>query len=120
VQPASRSYAAAFGIPSSSARSADDVGNIMSGVTVAQTTRSMSLASTPASASAASAAGRAMSVSASSGAAMRRSRMPVRSMIHSSVVSTIRDSSSFVRIRSGTCVPSPVMPIGTPFAEPSI
>ena len=51
----------------------------MSGVTVAQIRRSISDASTPASARASRAAGKAMSVNASSGAAMRRSRMPVRS-----------------------------------------
>src|SRR3989442_1048257 len=51
-----------------SARSALDVGNIMSGVTVAQSSRSMSRGSTPACASAACAAGRARSVRACSGA----------------------------------------------------
>ena len=73
----------------------------MSGVTVAQIRRSMSSGSTPASASAARAAGRAMSVSASSFAAMRRSRIAVRSWIHSSEVSTICASSSFVRTLLG-------------------
>ena len=77
------------------------MGNIMSGVTVAQSRRSMSRAATPAPSSAACAAGRARSVRACSGAAIRRSRMPVRSMIHSSVVSTIVESSSFVSTRSG-------------------
>ena len=120
MQPARRSYAAAFGIPSSSASSADEVGNIMSGVTVAQMSRSISFASTPASARAAIAAGRAISVSASSFAAIRRSRIPVRSTIHSSVVSTSFASSSFVSTRSGTCVPSPVIPMRTPFAVPII
>jgi hypothetical protein len=41
-------------------------------------------------------------VNASSGAAIRRSRIPVRSMIHSLFVSTIVASSSFVTIRLGT------------------
>ncbi len=59
--------------------SADDVGNIMSGVTVAEISRSMSLPVTPASPSASRAAGSAMSVSASCSSAMRRSRIPVRS-----------------------------------------
>jgi hypothetical protein len=102
VQPASRSYAAALGAPSVSARSAPEVGNIMSGVTVAQISRSTSPASTWAWASAARAAGSARSVSASSGAAIRRSRMPVRVWIHSSEVSTSVASSSFVSTRSGT------------------
>jgi hypothetical protein len=60
----------------------------MSGVTVATMIRSIEEASTPASARAAIAAGSAMSVSACSSLAKRRSRMPVRSTIHSSVVST--------------------------------
>jgi hypothetical protein len=102
VQPASRSYAAASGAPSSSASKALDVGNIMSGVTVAQTRKSMSFGSSSACASAVRAAGSARSVSASSGAAMRRSRIPVRSMIHSSDVLTIVDSSSLLSTRSGT------------------
>ena len=57
-----------------------------------------------------------MSVSASSSAAIRRSRIPVRSKIHSSEVSTSCASSSFVMTRSGTCVPSPVIPIRVPTA----
>src|SRR5436309_5152340 len=120
VQPASRSYAAASGAPSSSARRALEVGNIMSGVTVAQTRRSTSFASTWAWASAARAAGSARSVSACSGAAIRRSRMPVRAMIHSSDVSTMVESSSFVSTRSGTCAPRPVIEIGSPRALPII
>ena len=79
----------------------------MSGVTVATISRSIEAGSAPAISSARRAAGRQMSVSASSSAAIRRSRMPVRSTIHSSFVSTIVDSSSFVRTRSGTWQPSP-------------
>src|SRR5438552_5820446 len=120
VQPASRSYAAASRAPSSSARSALEVGNIMSGVTVAHTSRSTSFASTCAWASAVRAAGSARSVSASLGAAIRRSRMPVRAMIHSSDVSTMVESSSFVSTRSGTCAPRPVIEIGSPRALPII
>jgi hypothetical protein len=74
----------------------------MSGVTVAQTSKSMSFGSSDARSRAAIAAGRAMSVNASSSEAIRRSRIPVRSMIHSSDVSTSVDSSSFVNTRSGT------------------
>ena len=102
VQPAERSYAAASTAPSVFAISAAVEGKEKSGVTVATSSRSMSLASTPASASAARAAGSARSESACSGAAIRRSRMPVRSMIHSSEVSTCCASSSFVTTRSGT------------------
>jgi hypothetical protein len=90
----------------------------MSGVTVATTIRSTDDASTPASSSALRAAGAAMSVSASSFVAKRRSRMPVRSTIHSSVVSTNCSRSLFVKIRSGTWTPRPVMPMRLPLAEP--
>src|SRR5689334_5167422 len=69
----------------------------------------MSFASRPAMSSALRAAFSARSLDACSGAAMRRSRMPVRSTIHSSDVSTIRDRSSFVSRRSGTYMPVPVM-----------
>ena len=73
----------------------------MSGVTVATMIRSISSDSTPARSSAVRAAGSARSVIACSGAAIRRSLMPVRSVIHSSVVSTSSASSSFVSTRSG-------------------
>ena len=62
----------------------------MSGVTVATMIRSISEPSSPASASASRAAGRQRSESACSGSAMRRSRIPVRSRIHSSFVSIMR------------------------------
>jgi hypothetical protein len=58
----------------------------MSGVTVATMIRSISVASRPAASSACFAAGMQRSESASSSVAMRRSRMPVRSRIHSSEV----------------------------------
>src|SRR5690606_38382515 len=45
----------------------------------------------------------------SCGAAMRRSRMPVRVTIHSSEVSTIRSRSALVRTCSGSPAPHPVM-----------
>ena len=92
----------------------------MSAVTVATISRSISAALTPACSSAARAAGSEMSESASSSAAKRRSLMPVRVRIHSSDVSTSRASSSFVTTRSGTCVPSPVIETGLPFAAPII
>ena len=118
VQPAERSYAAASGIPSWSARSAAVEGNAMSGVTVATINRSTVAGSTPDHSSASRQAGRATSVIASSSAAIRRSRMPVRSMIHSFEVSTSVESSSFVSTRSGTYEPRPVIEIGRPFAVP--
>jgi hypothetical protein len=90
------------------------VGKNMSGVEVATITRSTSAASTPARSSAERAAGRARSLAASSSAAIRRSLIPVRSVIHSSDVSTICSRSAFVRTRSGTCAPIPVMPTGRP------
>src|SRR5881396_602281 len=90
----------------------------MSGVTVATMTRSTSEPASPASSSASCAAGSARSESASSGAAIRRSRIPVRSTIHSSEVSISVESSSFVITRSGTCAPRPVIEIATPFEEP--
>ena len=92
----------------------------MSGVTVATISRSISEALTPASSSASFAAGRQRSESASSGPAIRRSRMPVRSRIHSSEVSIIVESSSFVTTRSGTRHPRPVIEAATPLAVPII
>src|SRR5262245_16748373 len=118
VQPAARSYAAALSAPSRSARIAAVEGNRMSGVTVATISRSISSADTPACSRAARAAGREMSDSASSSSAKRRSLIPVRVTIHSSEVSTSFARSSFVTTLSGTCVPSPVIETGLPFATP--
>src|SRR4029450_5092318 len=92
----------------------------MSGGTVATMIRSSSSGFTPARSSAVRAAGRARSVMACSGAAIRRSLMPVRSMIHSSDVSTSSASSSFVSTRSGTYVPRPVIDTGAPLERPII
>src|SRR5439155_5341772 len=50
-----------------------------------------------------------MSEEASSSAAMRRSRIPVRSTIHSSEVSTSRSRSRLVRTFCGTYMPVPVI-----------
>ena len=119
VQPADRSYAAASTAPSWSARIAAVDGNAMSGVTVATISRSIPLPSTPACSMASRLAGSARSDSASSFEAIRRSRMPVRSRIHSSVVSTYCLRSSFVTTWSGTLQPRPVIEIATPsFATP--
>ena len=76
-------------------------GKVLSGVEVASTIRSIDWASTPAAASAARAACSAMSEVVSPSAAMWRSRMPVRCVIHSSEVSTICDSSALLRTRLG-------------------
>ena len=96
-------------MPSWSASSAAVDGNAMSGVIVATISRSTVAASTPAISSARMQAGSAMSVIASSGLAIRRSRMPVRETTHSSVVSMNSRRSSFVMIRSGTWQPRPVI-----------
>ena len=74
----------------------------MSGVMVATMIRSICSGVMPARSMASRAALVAMSEVNSSSAAMRRSLMPVRVVIHSSVVSTIFSRSALVRIRSGT------------------
>jgi hypothetical protein len=76
-------------------------GKNMSGVTVATMMSWMSSAVTPASAMARRAASEARSLVAWSAAAMRRSLMPVREVIHSSLVSTIFERSSLVSTFSG-------------------
>ena len=76
-------------------------GNTMSGVVVATMMRSTSAGAMPRQASALRAACSARSDVVSAGAAMCRSRMPVRVRIHSSLVSTVRDSSSLVTTRAG-------------------
>ena len=84
-------------------------GNGMSGVMVATMMRSSCPAVTPAIFMARSAALAPRSEVNSSAAAMRRSLMPVREVIHSSVVSTIFSRSALVKIFSGTYEPTPVM-----------
>ncbi len=74
----------------------------MSGVAVATRIRSISLALILACSIAFSAAFAAMSLVNSSFAEMRRSLMPVRVVIHSSLVSTMRERSALLRIFSGT------------------
>ena len=76
-------------------------GNVMSEVTVPTITRSISLAATPEDLSAARAAFTAISVLVSP-AETRRSLMPVRVKIHSSVVSTIPSRSRLVTTLLGT------------------
>ena len=79
-----------------------------SAVVVLQTTRSSSLAATPADARASRAAGTASSSSVSVVQSLRL-RMPVRALIHSSDVSRNPDSSPFVTDRAGNAEPVPRM-----------
>src|SRR5207247_6320422 len=81
----------------------------MSGVTVAQTIRSMSEADRWAEASASCAARVANCDMYSSSRAMRRSRIPVREVIQSSEVSTIFSRSALVSTRDGRAEPVPRM-----------
>jgi len=76
-------------------------GSHRSGVAVETIRMSTSIGSMPAFSMALRAARAPISAALMSGSAMRRSRMPVRVRIHSSEVSTISSSSSFVRTRSG-------------------
>src|SRR5262245_15952408 len=69
--------------------------------------RSISSALTPDRARASRAALTARSPVVSFSAAMRLSRIPVRSTIHSSLVSTIRARSALVMIRAGRYEPTP-------------
>src|SRR5690348_7130700 len=80
-------------------------GKMRSGVVVPSTTMSSSNALTPASANACWAARNARSPVVSPSAATRRSRMPVRVRIHSSLVSTIFSRSALVTTRSGSALP---------------
>jgi hypothetical protein len=84
-------------------------GNAISGVIVPHSTRSMSFGSSPAASTARRAACVAKVAVDSPGPAMRRSLMPVRCVIHWSLVSTMRDRSSFVSRFSGTKLPVPAM-----------
>src|SRR3984957_8984850 len=84
-------------------------GKAWSGVLVARMTASTSEGSALAWASASRAAAVPMKAAVSNGAAKWRWRMPVRSRIHSSVVSTVRDRSSLVTIRSGKEPPTPAI-----------
>jgi hypothetical protein len=88
-------------IPSAACTATAVAGNVLSGVEVASTSRSIVDASVFADASAALAAAIARSEVISPSAATCRSRIPVRCTIHSSVVSTIRDRSSLVSVRCG-------------------
>jgi hypothetical protein len=76
-------------------------GIAVGGLVVASSTRSMSVASRPLAASALPPAATDISASVSSGSAHRRSAMPTRPWIHSSLVSIVWASSSLVTRRRG-------------------
>jgi hypothetical protein len=101
VHAAEISSAAALVAPSSACRSHAVDGSRRSGVAVESTIRSSSPGWMPARSIAMREACAAMSAAPISAGAMRRSWMPVRSRIHSSFVSSVFDSSSFVTTRSG-------------------
>ena len=81
----------------------------MSGVSVPTTTMSSSAGSTPASSSAFRAASTQRSEFAVRGSAMWRDRIPVRSVIHASFVSTIFSRSRLVNTFGGAYIPSPTI-----------
>src|SRR3972149_7732276 len=78
-------------------------------VAVARITSSISSGDTPASAMARRPASIARVATLSSGPTTWRSRLPVRDMIHSSDVSTMRSKSLLVKTFSGRNVPRPAM-----------
>jgi hypothetical protein len=98
---AEMSYAAAFVAPSSACMSHAVDGSSRSGVAVDSTITSTSPGWMPARSMAMRLARAAISAAPMSASAMRRSRMPVRSKIHSSDVSTSFSMSAFVITRSG-------------------
>src|SRR5262249_44585355 len=103
------SYATARVAPSFCCTVQAHDGRMRSGVVVARMIWSMSVGARFAISSARRLAISDMSLDAWSGAAIRRSRMPVRSTIHASDVSTIVARSAFVSTRSGTYMPVPAM-----------
>ena len=84
-------------------------GKIMSGVVVPTAMNSMSSGTRLARSIACCAARTARSEVASLSSAMRRSWMPLRCTIHSSLVSTIFSRSALLRIRLGAYAPTPVI-----------
>src|SRR5437773_694710 len=106
-QPAARSKAAASRAPRLSWMMQAVAGIGMSGVTVAQITRSTSRPGMPAAARASSAARVAKLDMYSCFSAMRRSEIPVRVVIHSFEVSTILSRSVLVSTLAGREEPVP-------------
>jgi hypothetical protein len=98
---AERSNAGQTGAPSFCWRKTAVAGIGMSGVTVPTMIMSRSFARTPALSRARSAANRARSLVTIPSGVTRLSLMPVRSVIHASVVSTIFSRSTLVRTMSG-------------------
>ena len=101
AQAAEMSNAAALSVPSSWAIAVATAGVWSRWLTVATTTQSISLASTPARSSALRAAATDIICTDSSGPAQRRLRMPDRCWIHSSLESIASITSEFGTIRSG-------------------
>jgi hypothetical protein len=108
-QAADMSNAGAPGMPSSAPMKQAVLGNTISGVMVATTISLDVLGVRPAASIALRAAVAPRVAVVSPLAAIRRSLIPVRWVIHSSFVSTILARSSLVRRRSGTQLPVPVM-----------
>jgi hypothetical protein len=102
LQAAERSNPQAFGAPILSCTMQAVAGNIMSGVTVATMMQSISVASMPRRSRQTLTASTARSLVATPFSTMWRSRMPVRSVIHSSLVETIFSRSALVSRRGGT------------------
>ena len=90
----------------------------MSGVSVPTSTMSISSGSTPESSSAFRAASTQRSEFGAPGSAMWRVRIPVRSVIHASLVSTIFSRSELVSSFGGAYIPSPM--IFDPNASPPL
>ena len=101
-QAAPRSKPHAWGAPIFSCTRQAVAGNGISGLTVATMMTSTASAEMPRSARHSRAASAARSLVATPGSTRWRSRMPVRSTIHSSEVSTIVSRSALVSTRGGT------------------
>ena len=105
-QAAEMSNAAARSAPSRACRSQAVEGSSRSGVAVASTIASMSWGVRPAWSSALTLASQLSMATDWSGRAMWRSRMPVRSTIHWSEVSSMRVRSALVSTPGGTATPT--------------
>jgi hypothetical protein len=104
-----RSKTAASSAPTASEMRAAVEGHSISPLTVATMIMSSSAGFTPERCSACSSASRPSENTVSSSDALRRSLMPVRCWIHSSLVSTSFSRSWFVRRPSGAALPVPAM-----------
>ncbi len=93
-------------------------GKSVSGLFVATITISRSSGEMPLLRSASREAFSAIELVSSPSAAIWRLRMPVRSRIHSSLVSTMAVRSWFVSTFSGTYMPVPLIETGTPLKNP--